>query len=62
MSGNGVKKAVDLAAKASRSVIDWDGMAKVLVTDEARREFANLRRAFNEVNQTLQTKYSMVIH
>ncbi|XP_078428087.1 ATP synthase D chain isoform X2 [Wolffia australiana] len=58
MSG-GVKKVVDLATKASKSVIDWDGMAKMLVSDEARKEFANLRRAFNEVNQTLQTKYSL---
>ncbi|CAA6672729.1 unnamed protein product [Spirodela intermedia] len=59
MSGNGVKKVVDLAAKASKSGIDWDGMAKMLVSEEARREFTNLRRAFNDVNQTLQTKYSL---
>lgn len=61
MSGNGVKKVVDLAAKASKSGIDWDGMAKLLVSEEARREFSNLRRAFNDVNQTLQTKYSLVL-
>ncbi|XP_020246201.1 ATP synthase subunit d, mitochondrial-like [Asparagus officinalis] len=57
MSGSG-KKAVETAAKAARSMIDWDGMAKVLITDEARKEYANLRRAFDEVNNELQTKFS----
>ncbi|CAL9771744.1 unnamed protein product [Musa acuminata subsp. burmannicoides] len=57
MSGNGVKKVAEVAAKATKS-IDWDGMAKVLVSDEARKEFANLRRAFDEVNSQLQTKFS----
>lgn len=46
-----------MAAKATKS-IDWDGMAKVLVSDEARKEFANLRRSFDEVNHQLQTKFS----
>ena len=58
MSGVG-KKVADVAFKASRT-IDWEGMAKVLVTDEARREFSNLRRAFDEVNTQLQTKFSQV--
>ncbi|CAD5186585.1 ATP synthase subunit d, mitochondrial-like [Musa acuminata AAA Group] len=57
MSGNGVKKVAEVAAKATKS-IDWDGMAKALVSDEARKEFANLRRAFDEVNSQLQTKFS----
>ncbi|KAJ0103429.1 hypothetical protein Patl1_06164 [Pistacia atlantica] len=56
MSGAG-KKIVDVAFKAGRT-IDWDGMAKMLVTDEARKEFATLRRAFDEVNSALQTKFS----
>ncbi|XP_010525410.1 PREDICTED: ATP synthase subunit d, mitochondrial-like [Tarenaya hassleriana] len=56
MSGAG-KKIVDVAFKASRT-IDWDGMAKLLVSDEARKEFSNLRRAFDEVNSQLQTKFS----
>ncbi|XP_057781750.1 ATP synthase subunit d, mitochondrial-like [Salvia miltiorrhiza] len=56
MSGAG-KKVVDVAFKAGRT-IDWDGMAKLLVSDEARREFATLRRAFDEVNTQLQTKFS----
>uniref|UniRef100_A0A1D1Z2P8 ATP synthase subunit d, mitochondrial n=1 Tax=Anthurium amnicola TaxID=1678845 RepID=A0A1D1Z2P8_9ARAE len=59
MSGGGVKKAVDLAAKASKSGIDWEGMAKMLVSEEARKEFSTLRRAFDDVNNTLQTKYSL---
>ncbi|KAL8516090.1 hypothetical protein ACS0TY_014677 [Phlomoides rotata] len=56
MSGAG-KKVVDVAFKAGKT-IDWEGMAKVLVSDDARREFANLRRAFDEVNTQLQTKFS----
>ncbi|KAL1817134.1 hypothetical protein DCAR_0521551 [Daucus carota subsp. sativus] len=56
MSGP-VKKVTDIAFKASKS-IDWDGMAKMLVSDEARKEFFSLRRAFDEVNTTLQTKFS----
>ncbi|KAI3743528.1 hypothetical protein L1987_61238 [Smallanthus sonchifolius] len=56
MSGVG-KKVADVAFKASKS-IDWDGMAKMIVTDEARKEFSSLRRAFEEVNSTLETKFS----
>ncbi|KAJ9188897.1 hypothetical protein P3X46_000252 [Hevea brasiliensis] len=56
MSGAG-KKITDVAFKASKN-IDWDGMARLLVTDEARKEFATLRRAFDEVNSQLQTKFS----
>ncbi|XP_022765335.1 ATP synthase subunit d, mitochondrial-like [Durio zibethinus] len=56
MSGAG-KKVVDVAFKASKN-IDWEGMAKLLVSDEARKEFATLRRTFDEVNSTLQTKFS----
>lgn len=58
MSGTG-KKVVDVAFKASKN-IDWEGMAKLLVSDEARKEFSTLRRAFDEVNSTLQTKFSQV--
>ena len=58
MSGAG-KKVVDVAFKASKN-IDWEGMAKLLVSDEARKEFATLRRAFDEVNTTLSTKFSQV--
>lgn len=60
MSGSG-KKVVELAKKASKGGIDWDGMGKLLVSDEARKEFSNLRRAFDEVNSQLQTKFSQVI-
>ncbi|OAY38800.1 ATP synthase subunit d, mitochondrial [Manihot esculenta] len=56
MSGT-IKKVTDVAFKASKT-IDWEGMAKLLVSDEARKEFATLRRAFDEVNSTLQTKFS----
>ncbi|KAI3706758.1 hypothetical protein L6452_24709 [Arctium lappa] len=56
MSGVG-KKVVDVAFKASKT-IDWDGMAKMIVSDEARKEFSSLRRAFDEVNSAFQTKFS----
>ncbi|CAI9105207.1 OLC1v1004081C2 [Oldenlandia corymbosa var. corymbosa] len=52
-----VKKVADATFKAGKS-IDWDGMAKLIVSDEARKEFANLRRAFTEVNSQLETKFS----
>lgn len=60
MNGTAGKKVVDVAFKAGKS-IDWDGMAKLLVSDEARKEFATLRRAFDEVNTSLQTKFSQVL-
>ncbi|KAL1063747.1 hypothetical protein V6Z11_D13G164600 [Gossypium hirsutum] len=53
------KKVVDVAFKASKN-IDWEGMAKLLVSDEARKEFATLRRTFDKVNSTLQTKFSQI--
>ncbi|XP_047944076.1 ATP synthase subunit d, mitochondrial [Salvia hispanica] len=56
MSGPG-KKVADVAFKAGKA-IDWEGMAKLLVSEEARREFFTLRRAFDEVNTQLQTKFS----
>jgi hypothetical protein len=61
MSGNGVvKKVADAAAKAGKA-IDWDGLAKMLVSEEARKEFATLRRTFEDVNHQLQTKFSQVL-
>ncbi|GAA0156672.1 ATP synthase [Lithospermum erythrorhizon] len=56
MSGAG-KKIADVAFKAGRT-IDWDGMAKLMVSDEAKKDFSSLRRAFDEVNSQLQTKFS----
>ncbi|KAK4393860.1 ATP synthase subunit d, mitochondrial [Sesamum angolense] len=58
MSGAG-KKVMDVAFKAGKN-IDWEGMAKLLVSEEARREFGTLRRAFDEVNTQLQTKFSQL--
>uniref|UniRef100_A0A0E0QKA6 ATP synthase subunit d, mitochondrial n=1 Tax=Oryza rufipogon TaxID=4529 RepID=A0A0E0QKA6_ORYRU len=52
MSGNGVKKVAEVAAKAGKA-IDWEGMAKMLVSDEARKEFNTLRRTFEDVNHQL---------
>jgi len=59
MSGSGAKKVADVAVKAGKA-IDWDGMAKMLVSEEARKEFATLRRTFEDVNHQLQTKFSQV--
>ncbi|KAI8001808.1 hypothetical protein LOK49_LG09G01858 [Camellia lanceoleosa] len=59
MSETRVKKVVDIAFKTRKS-IDWDGMAKLLVSNEARKEFVNLRRAFDEVNSILQTKFNQI--
>ncbi|XP_010253540.1 PREDICTED: uncharacterized protein LOC104594770 isoform X1 [Nelumbo nucifera] len=56
MSGAG-KKIADVAVKASKG-IDWDGMAKLLVSEEARKKFSSLHVAFDEVRSTLQTKFS----
>ncbi|MED6221430.1 hypothetical protein PIB30_054543 [Stylosanthes scabra] len=56
MSGP-VKKVTDVVFKAGKT-IDWDGMARLIVSDEARREFNNLRRTFDEVNSQLQTRFS----
>lgn len=52
-----VKKVTDATFKVSKN-IDWEGMAKCLVSDEARKEFFALRRTFDEVNQQLSTKFS----
>jgi hypothetical protein len=60
MSGNGAKKVADMAVKAGKA-IDWDGMAKMLVSEEARKEVATLRRTFEDVNHQLQTKFSQVL-
>ncbi|CAN6180058.1 unnamed protein product [Urochloa humidicola] len=58
MSGSGVVKKVAGAAAKAGKAIDWDGLAKMLVSEEARKEFANLRRTFEDVNHQLQTKFS----
>lgn len=58
---DGLTKAVRGATKAGDG-IDWNGLSTLLVSDTARKEFADLRRAFNDVNQQLQTKFSMVFY
>ncbi|KAK9124341.1 hypothetical protein Sjap_013943 [Stephania japonica] len=58
------KKVEEAATKAMSKGrgggINWDGLGKLLVSDEVRKEFINLCHAFDEVNQTLQTKFSQV--
>ncbi|KAJ6803078.1 ATP synthase subunit d, mitochondrial-like [Iris pallida] len=58
MSGKKVVEAAAKSASAARKVIDWEGMGKLLVSDEAKKEFVSLRRAFDEVNHELETKFS----
>uniref|UniRef100_A0A0C9S4K2 ATP synthase subunit d, mitochondrial n=1 Tax=Wollemia nobilis TaxID=56998 RepID=A0A0C9S4K2_9CONI len=53
MSGSG-KKLAETAVKT----IDWEGMAKMLVSDTARKEFFTLRRTYEDVKHTLDTKFS----
>ncbi|KAF7120523.1 hypothetical protein RHSIM_Rhsim13G0092300 [Rhododendron simsii] len=56
MNGTAGKKVVDVAFKAGKT-IDWEGMAKLLVSDEARKEFATLRRAFDEEPEPIDWEY-----
>jgi F-type H+-transporting ATPase subunit d len=46
-----------VAVKAGKA-IEGDGMAKMLVSKEARKKFANLHRTFKDVNHQLETNYS----
>ena len=57
MSKTSRKKVADVAFMAGKK-IEWKGMVKVLVLDEAHREFSNLRRAFHKVNTQLETNFS----
>ncbi|KAG4165264.1 hypothetical protein ERO13_A13G068200v2 [Gossypium hirsutum] len=50
------KKVVDVAFKASKN-IDWEGMAKILVSDEARKEFATLRVEIPKFVDTVTPQY-----
>ncbi|KAG4136700.1 hypothetical protein ERO13_D07G023601v2 [Gossypium hirsutum] len=50
------KKVVDVAFKASKN-IDWEGMAKLLVSDEARKEFAALRVEIPKFVDTVTPQY-----
>ncbi|CAN4101718.1 unnamed protein product [Withania somnifera] len=51
-----VKKIADVTFKAGWT-IDWEGMEKLLVTDEARKEFSNLRRAFDDEPEPINWEY-----
>ncbi|BBN04374.1 F-type H+-transporting ATPase subunit d [Marchantia polymorpha subsp. ruderalis] len=53
MSGAGK----NIVQKVTRG-IDWDYLAKVVVSDEGRRELGALRRSFDDVSNTLETKFS----
>ena len=51
-----VKAAVTQVAKK----IDWEAIAKIVVTDEGKRELTSLRRTYDEVNSTLESKMNVV--
>ncbi|KAJ7548844.1 hypothetical protein O6H91_07G030000 [Diphasiastrum complanatum] len=44
--------------KVARS-IDWEFIAKIIVSDEGKKELGTLRRAFEDVNNTLETKFNV---
>ncbi|CDP15475.1 unnamed protein product [Coffea canephora] len=43
------KKIADVTFKAGKT-IHWEGMVKLVISDEGCKEFANLRHTFDEVN------------
>ncbi|CAM6115981.1 unnamed protein product [Calypogeia fissa] len=45
-------------AKVISKGIDWDFIAKAVVSDEGRRELLALRRSFEDVSDTLENKFS----
>ncbi|KAL4378593.1 hypothetical protein GQ457_02G024830 [Hibiscus cannabinus] len=49
--------SLDVVFKASKD-IDWEGMTKLLISDAAHKEFVVPHRTFDDVNSTLQTKFS----
>lgn len=55
MSGVGKK-----IAKVISKGIDWDHITKAVVSDEGRRELFSLRRSFDDVSNTLETKFNTV--
>lgn len=54
MSGSG-KAVADKVVKA----IDWDYLAKVIVSAEGKRELSALRRAYDEASNVLETKLNV---
>ena len=52
--------SVKAAATQVAKKIDWETVAKVIVTDEGKRELTSLRRTYDEVNQTLDSKMNLV--
>eukprot|EP00270_Netrium_digitus_P009941 TRINITY_DN305_c0_g1_i1.p1 TRINITY_DN305_c0_g1~~TRINITY_DN305_c0_g1_i1.p1 ORF type:complete len:164 (+),score=59.52 TRINITY_DN305_c0_g1_i1:121-612(+) len=51
---------MSLKAAAGQVVkaIDWDYLARVIVSADGKREMLQLRRAFDEVSNSLETKFS----
>eukprot|EP00897_Mesotaenium_endlicherianum_P008372 jgi/Mesen1/7563/ME000392S06824 len=49
MSGKAVAEKITKA-------IDWEALAKVIISDEGKREMSALRRTFDDVSNTLETK------
>ena len=40
--------------------LDWDVLGKAVVSEEGRRELNNLRRAFDDFRNVIETKFSAV--
>ena len=47
------------ASKVGRG-IDWDYLNKVVTTADGKRDLQSLRRAYDDVAATIQTKFSVV--
>ncbi|MCO5554768.1 hypothetical protein L7F22_008302 [Adiantum nelumboides] len=40
--------------------LDWDKLGKAVVSEAGRKELGNLRRAFDDYNNVMKTKFSLV--
>jgi hypothetical protein len=49
---------IEESGREGGKAIEGDGMAKMLISKEARKKFANLHHTFKDVNHQLQTNYS----
>lgn len=53
--------SVKAAAQRTFKAIDWDKLAKIVVSEEGKREMIALKRAYDDVSSQLDTKFNQVI-
>lgn len=56
MEEDGQQEGSGRGGEGWQAAIEWDGIAKLLVSEEARMEFSSLRRAFDEITHALHTE------